>query len=161
MVDNPKDGTDQWEIFRYFLGKWKGVGEGKPGLSMAERSYVLTLADQFIKIQDRSVYEPQETNPEGEVHEELGLISFDRGRSKYILREFHVEGFVNQYVLEECIDGTHLTFLTESIENIPPEWQARTTIEILSDDHFRERFDLAGPGKEWDCYITTEFQRIK
>jgi hypothetical protein len=78
-----------------------------------------------------------------------------------VFREFHVEGYVNQYVLEEHIDGSLFTFVTESIENIPSDWRARTTIEILSEDRFREVFDLAGPGEEWACYITNEFQRVK
>jgi hypothetical protein len=161
MVNNPNGGTDKWAIFRYFLGHWTGSGKGKPGVSSAERSYALTLAEQFIEIKHRSIYEPQEANPSGEVHEELGLISFDKARSQFVLREFHVEGYVNQYVLEQDSGGTVFTFITESIENISPDWRARTTIEILSEDSFREIFDLAGPGKEWNCYITTEFQRIK
>ncbi|NIM94546.1 MAG: hypothetical protein GTO18_12670 [Anaerolineales bacterium] len=89
------------------------------------------------------------------------MISFDKGRSQYILREFHVEGFVNQYVLEQVSEeGRIFTFVTEAIENISPGWRARTTIEILSEDTFRETFDLTGPEKGWDCYITNEFRRV-
>ena len=162
MADTAIDRTDKWGIFRYFLGNWTGVGTGKPGESSAKRSYSLTLADQFLKIEGRSVYEPQDANPSGEVHEELGFISFDKGRSQYVLREFHVEGYVNQYVLEQDrVDKTHFIFVTEAIENIAPGWRARTTIEILAEDSFREIFDLAGPGREWGCYITSEFQRVK
>jgi hypothetical protein len=153
---------DKWENFRYFLGDWTGAGIGKPGVSSTKRSYALTLSDQFIEIRHRSTYEPQEANPEGEIHEELGLISFDQGRSLYVFREFHTEGYVNQYVLEQVReDSSSLTFVTERIENMAPGWRARTTLEILSDEAFREVFDLAGPGRAWDCYITTEFQRLK
>ena len=127
-----------------------------------EQSYTLTLADQFIEIESRSVYQPQEANPSGEVHEEIGLISFDQARSQYVLREFHVEGFVNQYLLEQdAHDETILRFVTESIENMPPGWRAKNTLEILTGDSFREVFDLAGPGKEWACLITIEFLRVK
>lgn len=162
MADNQSNETDKWEKFRYFLGDWTGTGTGKPGGSSAERSYTLILADQFIQISNRSVFEPQEANPSGEVHEEVGFLSFDQGRSKYVLREFHVEGFVNQYVLElDTNDETQFEFVTESIENIPPGWRARITLEILSEDSFREIFDLAGPGKQWTCVITNEFKRVK
>jgi hypothetical protein len=161
MTEKSHAGDDKWGIFQYFLGNWTGSGSGKPGVSSVERSYALILADQFIEIKNRSVFEPQEANPTGEVHEELGLISFDKRRSRYVLREFHVEGFVNQYVLTQVRAETHFTFVTESIENIPPGWSTRTTLEILSEDNFREVFDLAGPGEEWNCYITIEFQRGK
>ena len=41
-----------------------------------------------------------EKNPEGEIHEDLGLLSYDEAREIYVLREFHVEGYMNQYVVE-------------------------------------------------------------
>ena len=50
MVDNiTTDGNDKWKIFRYFLGDWTGNGTGNPGDSSVERSYALTLSDQFIE----------------------------------------------------------------------------------------------------------------
>lgn len=149
-----------WEIFRFFLGRWDGTGSGKPSESQVEREYKFVLNDQFIQINDRSVYEPQERNQAGEVHEEIGYISYDRSRDKFVLREFHVEGYVNQYVLEDWeVEGKVLVFKTESIENIRAGWQARTTYEIRGNDEFRETFDLAGPDQEWSCFITNEFKR--
>lgn len=149
-----------WGPLRYLLGSWIGTSSGKPGVSTSERSYTLILGDQFIEVKGRSTFEPQEANPSGEVHEELGLISYDKDRSRYVLREFHVEGYVNQYVMEPAPPGGQkLVFATETIENIPPGWQARTTLEILSPDSFRETFELAGPGKPWSCIITSGLQR--
>ena len=70
----------------------------------------------------------------------------------YVMRESLVEGYVNQYVLEPIVPGSQkLVFVTEAIENMPPGWQARTTLEILSPDSFRESFDLAWPGNPWSC----------
>lgn len=155
------DGRGKWEAFRYFLGDWTGSGTGKPGNSSAERSYRLTLADQFIEMRGRSLYEPQEANPTGEDHQEIGLLSSDNERGVFVLREFHVEGYVNQYVLEAFdSEDSRFVFVTEGIENIPAGWRARTTIEILSDDSFRETFDLAGPAKEWVCYTTSVMRRV-
>ena len=153
--------ANPWAFLRYFVGRWQGTGTGKPGESRVEREYKFVLDEQFIQLYDRSVYEPQERNPEGEIHEEIGYFSFDRNRQKRILREFHVEGFVTQYVLEAWDpDRQRIIFRTEAIENISPGWQARTTYEILGEDSFRETFDLAGPGKPLSCYITNEFERV-
>lgn len=162
MTDAKREAApDLWEPFRYFLGRWAGRGSGKPGESQAEREYELVLNEQFIQIRNRSVYKPQEQNPEGEIHEEIGYFSYDRNRQKFVLREFHVEGFVNQYVLEDRVpDENVLVLTTEAIENIAPGWQARTTYEILGKNEFRETFDLAGPEMEWRCFITNEFKRV-
>jgi hypothetical protein len=160
--DPSSESQDPWRPFRYFLGEWRGTGTGRPGTSQAERSYKLVLQDQFVQVHNRSVYEPQESNPEGEVHEDLGLFSYDKAREKYVLREFHVEGYVNQYVAEKWDQEERvLVMTTEVIENIPPGWRARTTYEILSEDEFRETFELAGPSKEWSCYITNDLKRAK
>lgn len=76
------------------------------------------------------------------------------------MREFHVEGYVNHYILEPLVDDSQsFVFVTESIENISTGWRARTTLEVISQDSFRETFDLAGPDQEWACYITNEFVR--
>jgi hypothetical protein len=48
-----------------------------------------------------------------------------------VLRQFHVEGFVNQYVLEPGSTPERLVFTTEAIENIPAGWRARETIRVL------------------------------
>ena len=160
MKDETNENVDPWEPFRYFLGQWRGTGSGNPGESQVEREYKFVLNEQFIQIINRSVYEPQEQNPEGEVHEDIGYLSYDRSRHRHVLREFHVEGYVNQYLLEDWDTGSQkLVLRTEAIENIPPGWQTRTTYEILGENEFRETLDLAGPGQEWSCYITNELKR--
>jgi hypothetical protein len=90
-----------WTPFNFFVGSWQGSGNGKPGLSQVERVYQFVLNGQFLHIRSTSLYLPQEKNPKGEQHEDWGLVSYDRTRSTFVLRQFHVEGFVNQYVLEE------------------------------------------------------------
>jgi hypothetical protein len=155
-----REQEDKWDVFRYFIGDWTGKGEGKPGTSTVERSYRLILDDQYVEIRSRSLYEPQENNPSGEDHREIGLLSFDKNRSLYVQREFHVEGFVNQYVLEEFSKGqSKFVFATEAIENFMDGWRARTTLEILSENTFRETFELTGPDEGWTCYITSVLQR--
>lgn len=60
----------------------------------------LTLNDKFIHVAGKSTYAPQAKNPKGEVHEDVGFISYDTPAQKLVLRQFHVEGFVNHSVLE-------------------------------------------------------------
>src|SRR6266508_1912622 len=69
--------TDVWQPLRQFLGTWEGNVNGEPGTGKTERTYRFTLRDQFIQITNRSVYPPQEKNPKGEIHEDVGFISYD------------------------------------------------------------------------------------
>jgi hypothetical protein len=53
---------------------------------------------------------PQEKNPEGEVHGHSTMFSYDRARNSLVMRQFHVEGFVNQYAMPATV-GTDASLL--------------------------------------------------
>ena len=153
---------DVWEPLKFFVGKWEGEGEGRPGVSKAEREYQFVLQDKFLEVRNKSVYEPQESNPKGEVHEDWGFFSYDANRKKFVLRQFFVEGYVNQYVLDSLSsDGKTFIFVTESIENILSGWRARETYRILNQNEFTETFELAAPDKDFEVYIENHFKRKK
>lgn len=157
-----KPRSDVWEPLKSLVGKWEGAGQGQPGTSKVEREYRLVLNDKFIHVQNRSVYDPQPKNPKGEIHEDWGMISFDKSRKQFVLRQFHVEGFVNQYVNTSIsADGKTIVFTSERIENIPNGWRARETYKIVSADEFIEVFELAEPGKDFELYSEGHFRRKK
>jgi hypothetical protein len=113
-------------------------------------------------MRNKAFYPPQEKNPQGEVHTDWGLFSYDMGRKKFVLRQFHVEGFVNQYVLDSIApDGKTLVFVTESIENIPAGWRAKETYKLTSNDEFTEVFELAPPGKDFSVYSESVLKKKK
>ena len=149
-----------WSSFESFIGRWHGTGSGEPGNSQVERSYRLILNDKFLEVKNKSTYPPQSQNPQGEVHEDLGLFSYDKARKAYILRQFHVEGFVNQYVMDYLApDGKTIVFITENIENIQAGWRAKETYQLINPDEFTETFELAPPGKDFELYVRNQFIR--
>jgi|SRR5688500_7074831 len=157
-----KPPTDVWQPFNFFVGKWEGTGTGKPGVSKVEREYRLTLNNKFLHVHNVSTYEPQPKNPKGEIHEDWGMISFDKNRKQFVFSQFQVEGFVNQYVTTSISDnGKTIVFTSESIENIPTGWRARETYKIVGADEFTEVFELAGPGKDFEVYSEGHFKRKK
>jgi hypothetical protein len=156
----PSKKVDPWQPVRVFLGSWVGDAQGQPGSGKSERQYRLTLKDRFIQVSGKSTYPPQDKNPKGEVHEDLGLISYDKAAHKLVFRQFHVAGFVNHYVLDNIsADGRTIVFVTMAIENIPAGWRGRETYRIVSDDEFVETFALAEPGKDFTTYSETRFRR--
>jgi hypothetical protein len=151
---------DVWAPVKVFVGHWEGTGKGEPGTSRSEREYAFVLNGRFLHVKNRSVYPPQDKNPKGETHLDWGLFSYDRNRKQLVLRQFHVEGFVNQYALKSISsDGKTLVFETESIENIPAGWRARETYRIVNENEFIEVFELAAPGEEFKVYTETHFKR--
>jgi hypothetical protein len=162
LLAQTKSAADVWQPMKYFVGQWEGTGKGKPGESKVRREYRFVLNGKFIQVQNQSEYAPQAANPKGESHEDWGLISFDKARKQFVLRQFHVEGFVSQYVTTSISDdGKTIIFTSESIENIPAGYRARETYKILSEDEFTETFELAGPGKEFEVYTENRLHRKK
>ena len=154
--------TDTWEPLRYLVGSWEGTGKGQPGVSKIQREYRFVLNDKYIQVQNKSTYDPQPKNPNGEIHQDWGMISFDKSRKNFVLRQFHIEGFVNQYAMTRSrTDGKTIVFTSESIENIPAGFRARETYMIMGPDEFREVFEIAEPGKEFELYSEGHFKRKK
>jgi hypothetical protein len=157
----PKE-PDVWAPFKYFVGKWQGQGEGKNGVSKGKQEYQFVLRGKFLQVKNEARFDPQEKNPKGELHEDMGLFSYDQARKFYVFRQFHVEGFVNQYICKKILDeGKTFIFVSEQLENLPPEFKARLTYNILNPNEFQMTFDLATPGKDFDCYSTGVLKRVK
>jgi hypothetical protein len=151
-----------WAPMRYFIGSWVGSGEGESGTGHYERNYQWALNGNFIQIRNKAAYAPQPKSPQGEIHEDIGYVNYNSLEKKFMLRQFHVEGFVNEYKLESISsDRKKFVFLSFEIENLPTGWRARETYQILSVDEYVETFELAAPGKDFILYSKATMKRRK
>jgi hypothetical protein len=158
----PQKDADIWAPFRYFAGSWQGKGEGKNGVSRGKLTFQFILRDKFLQAKNETRFDPQGKNPKGKVHEDFGIFSYDQARACYVYRQFHVEGFVNQYICKKILDeGKTLIFVSERLENLPPEMKARLTYKILNPSEFQMTFDLAMPGSDYECYSTGVLKRVR
>ena len=149
-----------WLPFKDFIGEWKGTGDGVDGKETYERSYKLVLNKNYIEVRNKSSYEPNDKNPKGYLHEDVGYISYDKMRKTFVFRQFHIEGFVNEYRLDSISpDKKTLVFVSESIENIPVGWRARESFTISSSSLI-EAFDLAQPGKDYEPYTKANLVKL-
>ena len=152
---------DPFARLEFLLGRWEGTSEGKPGKGTVRREYSRALNRRFIRLQNRNEYPPQLQNAKGEIHEDEGFFSYDRARKRIVLRQFHVEGFVNQYVEEPGTTSPGIVFTTEAIENIPSGWRARETYVVHGPDEFEEIFELSEAGKPFEVYSRARLKRVK
>ncbi len=151
-----------WKPLTFLLGNWTAQAEGDPGKGTYERQYRFIFNHKFIEIKNKSTWAPTAANPKGEVHEDIGYLSYDKGRRTFVLRQFHIEGFVNQYKLDSISeDGRRIVFVSEAIENIGAGWRARETYLRMGDGEFSETFELAAPGKEFEVYTKAVLKRAK
>ena len=157
-----EDKIKKWEPFNFLIGKWEGNGVGKFGDSKVEREYEYFMGGTYLIGKNKSNYEKQERNPEGEIHDNWDIISYDKIRSKYVMRQFHAEDIINTYTLDssKVAEGIY-EFESEAIENFGVGWKAKEVYKILNEDEFIEVFYLAPPNKEYSEYVRNTFKRIK
>jgi hypothetical protein len=157
----PPSVGDAFERIAFLVGRWEGASDGQPGNGTVRREYERVLTGRFIRVRNRTEYPAQEKNPKGEQHEDEGVFSFDRTRKRLVLRQFNVEGFVNQYVEDIDSSPTRVAFTTEAIENLPAGWRARETYLSHGPDEFEEVFELAEPGKPFEVYSRARLTRVR
>jgi hypothetical protein len=161
MASSQGAAVDPLQQVAFLVGRWEGASEGQPGRASVQREYTRILNSRFIRSQNQSVYPPQDKNPKGETHEDVGVFSFDKSRGRAIFRQFHVEGYVNQYVADADSQPGKVVFTTEAIENLPAGYRARETYIMLGPDEFDEVFELAEPGKPFELYSRAHLKRVR
>ena len=160
LFSQTTENQDFWEPFHYFIGSWEGKNTGKAGVGKGDRVYEFIMNGKYLYVKNKAVFDPQEKNPTGEVHEDWSFFSYDRNHKKFVMRQFNSEGFVNQFVLDSLsTNGKIFVFNTESSENSPPGLRARITLLIKNSDEFIEKFELAPPGKDFIICIENIWNR--
>lgn len=104
------------------------------------------LGGRYIEERNQSRY------ASGEIHDLIAFWSFDRGHNRFVFRQFHQEGFVNQFVAStsEFVVG-RLVVESEAIENVPGFSFAGTYV-FGGGDAFEEVFELAEPNGDFELY---------
>ncbi|UCE05848.1 MAG: hypothetical protein JSW07_20030 [bacterium] len=154
--------TDQnvWQPLQYFVGEWEGHSTGKSREGNGGRVYKFIMNDMFLYYQNTMKFDPQEKNPKGDFHEDRTFYSYDKNRNLIVVRQFNIEGFINQFVLDSLSsDQKTLIFITESSENAPPGLKARLIYEIENENEFVETFELGFTGKEFSCWMINHWKR--
>jgi hypothetical protein len=154
----PTPTPDPWSAIRFMAGEWEGVSEGEPGSGTVKRIYRFVLNGKFLHEENVSTYPPQPKNEKGEVHHHQSFFSYDRARGVLVLRQFHQEGFVNQFAMVPAGADGSLVFESEALENVPRGWKAKETYQVISPDEFTETFEIASTGA-YEVYSRSRFKR--
>lgn len=143
-----------FDKFNNLIGKWEGTGSGfGSSKSIIQSEFNWIMNNTFIEVKNRSEFEPTTQKPEGEIHVDYGIISYDKKRKVIVSRQYHGEGFYNEYLLNDSLStSTSLIFETVKIENFVPGGKARFTINIKNSSEIETLFDVGFPGKKMACF---------
>jgi hypothetical protein len=160
ISSSPQPASLDFRRLSTFVGSWKGQDSGVPGEGTGDRTCRLVLGDNFLLCENTSTYPPQEKNPKGEVHQDWTLFSYDAGRDRFVARQFNIERFVNQLVMDaQASSEDRWVFVSESSENTPEGTRVRLTYVFQGEDRFEETFEVGWPGKELEVYVRNRWTR--
>ncbi|MCG8454866.1 MAG: DUF1579 domain-containing protein, partial [Holophagales bacterium] len=95
-----REAPSYWEPFEFLLGSWEAEETARFGAGRGERTYRLVVHGRYLLSDNRSLFEPQEGLPEGDDHRDWTILSYDRVRETYVVRQFVSEGYVNRFELD-------------------------------------------------------------
>ncbi|NNF34817.1 MAG: hypothetical protein HKN68_11940 [Saprospiraceae bacterium] len=146
---------DLMDRFSYFLGQW----EHNSTSDTISHTYKKVLSDQFIKMNTSAFFYGDDDGIN--THTDEGYISYDQDRRKYVFRQFHSEGFINTYVLDE--DKSTPVFYVWNSEHVENGFglKAMLTIEIKNDDEYSMILHLGKEGESITACQWINAKRIK
>ncbi len=157
MSNQAQDQTNYIGVIAgYLSGSWKSNPDACIGIGEANKVNKVVLDSNFFLMETKATFDVEENNR----HEDKKFISYNKLTDKLILREFHSEGFVNEYEVDSMsTDLKYIVFLSRALENMPDGWKARMTIQIIDDGNYREQFDMARPGEPFRQYVVAAWRR--
>lgn len=152
----------KYKKFDFLIGKWKGTGSGFGNeKSVIKSEFNFVMEGKYIEVINDSKFEPTAKKPNGEHHIDKGFISYNSTRDLFIFRQFHIEGFVIQYILVDSLSSnSKLVFESEEIENFVPGGKARWVISIVDGNAIETTFDVSMPNKGYQCFGENKLKRI-
>ena len=149
------DGAQQaaWEKLQRMAGVWKGTDDTEQAPRKIEREFEPIVQGKFLLVRTESV-------SARETHADWAIFSFDKPRSKVMMRQFVSEGYVNRFALDEVSeDGDTLVFVTEHCENAPPGFRVRMTYTLQGENEFTQALDLAPSGSDFKRCVGGRLRR--
>ena len=156
MTSVAAERVDRWANLRYLIGTWKT--ETAEVTNIQEFRFLFN--GRFIQSKTRAVFKPTDKKPEGEIHEDINIFSYDGTSGTLMLRSFYSEGFVNIFTLSGVSeDGKILTFTTRAAENAPPGTRAKLIYQKISDTEMVEKFYVSWPDKDYSCVAENHMKK--
>lgn len=138
----------------FLLGKWEDYRTGRARIGQGFKTCTFIRESNYIYSNNKSIIDPQDRNPEGEIHGDWGIISNDSFVNKFTMCDCYSLGYINSNVLEYIPENpAKYEFNSDNLENVPEGWKARIKLEKIDEDTFEETLDPSQTGRDYVTYL--------
>jgi len=159
MAQDQGDGKDQWASVRVLEGVWEGNGAGFGQTSTVTHTWRFVLDGNFLQLSTKSVTDAAEDG-DGEIHEDVGYVSWSEGDETLRFRQFLSEGFVNSFTIQEAAHPeVGLNFEPVSTDGMAT-FAVRMTLRFSGEDAYEMIMEMGTKGKELQACQSMELERV-
>jgi hypothetical protein len=149
---------DPWAMVRVLEGVWEGEGVGFGQTSKVTHTWEFVLDGKFLRLRTKSV--SAAADGEGEVHEDVGYVSWSKGEGVLRFRQFLSEGFVNTFVLSSVAPPeSGFNFEPESTEGMAG-FSVGMTLRFKSADTYEMVLEMGKKGTDLQACQTMSLRKV-
>ena len=156
-----KRGDDRFAPLAWLVGEWQGYGKFGTRMTYAHRKYSYDLEGMYLVERTIDMFPPPEPSTEFEVHQDFVVYYRDTTTGGLKAKAFFVEAFVTSETVSGGEGGKPIIAESTEIENGPPGLRTRFTLTRETNDRFKETFEIARPGKEFELAEESFYKRIQ
>jgi len=145
----PAPEKSAWGGFRFLLGEWVGLGQGKPGEGTGYFSFAFDLQERILVRRNHTEYPAAQGRP-GFSHDDLMVIYRDDATKSVRAVYFDNEDHVIHYTAGFSADNKTLILLSDLLPSQP---RFRLTYSQVKEGDLVIKFEIAPPGKP-DVFAT-------
>ncbi len=155
----PPAPAPSWHPFVEFaplLGSWSGAASAGARLGGRIARFTLELAGTAFVERTSTVFPAEEGKPE-ESFEEVGYVTYDREKRKYVAAYFFSTGVFGTYDVEILSDGLRMT--AGALSNYEAGATSRRVFTRKADGSLDLSLDLAPAGKDFAPFLSGTLQK--